>query len=84
LNYLENQESLFTVLKETRLIGHFKELYAVNKEECWSSCNDEDLCNAITFYHNGFLNVNKNCFLYKQKNPDRSVDKNFSSIIRKN
>ena len=82
--YLENQDSLFTFFKETRLHGHFKESYTDNKDECWSSCNDEDLCNGITFYHKGFLNHNKNCFLYKQKNPEKSSDKDFSSIVRKN
>ena len=69
--------------EKTRLLGHYKELATDTPENCWSACEDEMACNAITFINSGYLNKNKNCFFYTSKEPSRSNDEKFTSIIRK-
>lgn len=78
---LENVD--FEKLTKTRLIGHYKELATDSAENCWIACEEELACNAITFFGAGYLNVNKNCFFYTSKEPAKSQDERFTSIIRK-
>ena len=73
----------YETLLKTRLLGHYKELATDNANNCWLACDDELACNAITFYGSGFLNSNKNCFFYTSKEPARTHDDDFTSIVRK-
>jgi hypothetical protein len=78
-----NIEKPREIFLNTELIGHYSSEKAKDEYECWDFCDNELVCNAVSFSKNKVDENDKNCYLFASLDAKKELDVEFISILRR-
>jgi len=70
-------------LLNTELIGHYSFENTRDEYECWDFCDNQLVCNAVSFSKNKVDVNGMNCYLFASLDAKKELDVEFISILRR-